>query len=230
MKLSIVIPVLNEAENLSKLLPYLKEHSSGKSTEIIVVDGGSTDASKNICLQYQVKYILSNMACRSIQMNLGAKHSDGEILYFVHADTVPPSTFVTDILEHFCLGYEMGCYRFKFDSKQILLKLNAYFTRFDKLWCRGGDQTFFITKQLFEQSGGYRDDHSIMEEYEYFTRMKPKHSFVIIPKSVTVSARKYDTNSYLRVQCANFLVFYMWKRKYPQEKLVQTYKKLLNYR
>lgn len=230
MKLSIIIPVLNEAENLSNLLPYLKKHSGKISTEIIVVDGGSTDNSANICLQNQVKYIQSKVACRSIQMNLGAKQSYGEILYFVHADTVPPSSFATDIIEQITLGYEMGCYRFKFDSKRLLLKLNAYFTRFDKLWCRGGDQTFFITKPLFQLSGGYRDDHSIMEEYEYFTRMQPQHSFVIIPKSVTVSARKYDTNSYLRVQFANFLVFNMWKRKYPQEKLVQTYKRLLNYR
>lgn len=230
MKLSIIIPVLNEAENLSKLLPYLKEHSGEISTEIIVVDGGSTDDSANICLQNQVKYIQSKVSCRSIQMNLGAKHSDGEILYFVHADTVPPSSFATDILEHIDLGFEMGCYRFKFDSKRLLLKLNAYFTRFDKLWCRGGDQTFFITKQLFEDSGAYQEDLKIMEEYEFIKRVKPDHSFVIMPKNVSVSARKYDTNSYIRVQIANFIVFNMWKRDYPQAKLVETYKKLLRYR
>lgn len=230
MKLSIIIPVLNEAENLIKLLPYLKEHPGKISNEIIVVDGGSTDNSANICLQNQVEYTQSKVGCRSSQMNLGAKYSEGEILYFVHADTIPPSTFVTDIIENIALGYKMGCYRFQFESNKILLKLNAYFTRFDKLWCRGGDQTLFITKPLFELYGGYRDDHSIMEEYEFIKRVKPNHSFIIMPKNVIVSARKYETNSYIRVKIANFLIFNMWKRNFPQAKLVETYKKLLWYR
>ena len=102
-KISIIIPVLNEAENIGGLLRYLTENSSSKNvSEIIIVDGGSTDRTvetvKNFTLS-DVK-LLSSKKGRAKQMNVGAKASTGNILYFLHADTFPPKDFDLLIIEN----------------------------------------------------------------------------------------------------------------------------------
>lgn len=100
-------------------------------------------------------------------------------------------------------------------------------TRFDRIMCRGGDQTLFITRSLFDRLGGYKDDYMIMEDYDLIERIQDITDFKIIQKDVTVSSRKYHNNGYLKVQIANFVVFMMYFLDYPQEKMVSTYKSLL---
>lgn len=163
-------------------------------------------------------------------MNTGAQLATGDILYFVHADVTIHPDYIQDILTSVNDGYGAGCYRYRFDSDKTLLKINAYFTRFPAIWCRGGDQTLFVTTKIFRQIGGYDDGMVIMEDYDIIKRVKRKHYFRIVPKDITVSARKYDTNSYLRVQFANFFVFSMYFWGVSQGKLVKAYSKILKYR
>jgi hypothetical protein len=152
-------------------------------------------------------------------MNCGANLAKGEILYFVHADTQIHTDYITDIQQAIIDGYHLGCYRYKFDSTHLLLKINAFFTRFPFIWCRGGDQTLFIQKKDFIKLGCFRYDFQIMEEYEFILRANKSLIFKIIPKNVIVSARKYKTNSYLRVQKANFILMRMFLRgKASQQK------------
>jgi len=225
--ISIIIPTYNEADNIGRLLEYLLAHRCDLIKEIIVVDGGSTDQTVDRSRQYEVEVLNSPHKGRASQMNYGASKSSGNILYFVHADTIPPSTFATDIVHELAAGYPLGCFRFLFDSPRKLLKVNSYFTRFDKIWCRGGDQTLFVKRQLFEELNGYRDDHKIMEEYDFIIRARKEVPFKIIPKDVIVSARKYDHNGYLRVQVANLVVFNMYRFGASQERMVKTYRRLL---
>jgi hypothetical protein len=108
-----------------------------------------------------------------------------------------------------------------------LLQLNGYFSRFDRLWCRGGDQTLFVSQSLFKQLKGYKESHLIMEEYDFIIRARQTHAFKIIPNEVLVSARKYEGRSFFKVQFANLIVFNMFRFGASQQRLVQTYKKLL---
>ncbi|MCY7291801.1 MAG: glycosyltransferase, partial [Ferruginibacter sp.] len=114
--ISIVIPVRNEAAHLPVLLNYLKT-VTGKNNiaEIIVSDGKSADDSVRIANLYGVKVVISDQAGRGQQMNAGAKNATGNILYFLHADSIPPMRFVDDILEKIHSGYDAGCYRLRFD-------------------------------------------------------------------------------------------------------------------
>lgn len=228
MQISIIVPTLNEQSNIEKLISHLLQAIEDSEHEIIVVDGGSSDKTVELVRQKGITCIHSKKG-RAIQMNTGAKAAKGNILYFVHADSIPPLSFVDDIKLYLKKGYPMGCYRFKLDSDSLLLKINSYFTRFDKEWCRGGDQTFYIKKDIFEEFGGYCEDHMIMEEYEFMRRARAKYPFKIMPKDTIVSARKYEHNSYLRVQLSNLIVFNMYRLGYSQETLFKTYRKLLKW-
>jgi hypothetical protein len=98
------------------------------------------------------------------------------------------------------------------------------------MWCRGGDQTLFVTRRLFDELGGYREEDVIMEEYYFIKRARERYPFKIIPKEVLVSARKYHMNGYFRVQIANLIAFNMFRFGFPQMRIAQTYRKLLQWR
>jgi len=229
MKLDIIIPTLNERENLIKIIPYLKENIS-LDTNVYVVDSvRSKDNSIEICLQHDIHYIKSNYACRSIQMNIGARASKGDCLLFLHADVVPPSQFQSHISNAINQGYKVGFFSYKFDSSSWLLKINSFFTRFDGMFAGGGDQCQFFTRDLFEKYNGYDEDCEIMEDFDMIKRLRNKNeSLTIIKDPAIVSARKYKNNSYLKVNFINLMTFMKFKNNVSSKELKLYYNKSLN--
>ncbi len=226
MNLSIIIPVLNEAARIGKLVTFLRTHSC-LTTQILVVDGGSTDETFQTAAAAGAQVISCTVCSRAAQMNIGARRAQGDVLYFIHADTYPPISFETDIQAALNGGFEMGCYRYRFDSPHLLLKINAYFNRFHWLWCQGGDKTFFIRREIFEKFEGYNEYYTIMEEYDFLRRTMPHHPLYIVPKYATVSARKYRQNGWLRVQLANMVVFNMFRLGAKPQRMKHIYRSLL---
>lgn len=224
--ISIIIPTLNESECVSKLVSYLLEYQDDTLLEIIVVDGQSSDDTVAIAEKAGAKVVVCKKRGRANQMNLGSQIAKGTILYFVHCDTFPPTTYLEDIQNAVRTGFPMGCFQTKFDTNRTLVKTNSWWSQFDFLFCRGGDQTLFVTKEVFDELNGYTE-MLIMEEYDFLIRARKKYPFKIIPTRVLVSARKYDNRSYVKVQFANAVVFNMYRFGASQERLVQTYKKLL---
>ena len=227
MKVSIIIPTYNEEKSIGKLLNYLNKYGDDRLAECIVVDGGSEDRTVEIVKNRQAICLSCEKKGRAAQMNMGYRHSSGDLLYFVHADSFPPETYLDDLFTAIKNGYPAGCYRFRFDSDRFLLKVNSYFTRFDRIMCRGGDQTLFITRSLFEKLGGFRSDFMIMEDYDLIQRIQKEAPFKIIPKDVLVSPRKYDNNQYLKVNFANFVIFMMYFFGARQQTMVSAYKNLI---
>ncbi len=227
MLLSIVIPTLNEEENITTLVPYLWQYGHRGNTEIIVVDAvKSTDNGCKVAEYCGAKVIKSEICCRAVQLNLGAQQAQGEILYFIHADVIPPETYYKDIIKAVQKGKDWGFFSYQFNSKKWLLKLNAYYTRFNGLFSGGGDQTLFIKKNIFNQVNGFREDYKIMEDFELTRRLKAQQfPFCIIKNDVLISARKYDKNSYIKVNLVNFWVFMLFLRGCAQDKIIQVYKK-----
>ncbi|MGB0839953.1 MAG: glycosyltransferase, partial [Chitinophagales bacterium] len=156
MTISIIIPTYNEAENIGKLCTHLVAIKTAAVVEIIVVDGGSEDDTLKITSNYDVLVLRSPEKGRAKQMNYAVTKAKGDILHFVHADTLPPKGCFDAIWKAVQEGFPTGRFTSTFDSSSLMLKINAYFTRFDRLWCKGGDQAIFITKAVFEQLGGYR--------------------------------------------------------------------------
>ena len=215
--LSIIIPVLNEAETIEILLIHLSENSSGENDmEIILVDGGSIDGTQKLIKNFIEKYsrpvrfqkpdrtfnihIIDSEKGRAKQMNNGAKLASGEILYFLHADSFPPKSFDTYIISEVKNGNPAGCFRMKFDNNHWWLKLAGWLTKFKWKGCRGGDQSQFITRTLFKEIRGFDEKYTIYEDNILITELYKRKKFVIIPHSLTTSARRYKEKGIWNLQ------------------------------
>lgn len=210
--ISIIIPVLNEAEHITELLYHLIDNASLNTIqEIIVVDGGSTDNTVSIIntLGLNIKVLHSEKG-RAKQMNIGAKASKGDILYFLHADSFPPNRYDHLILEEIKKGNNAGCFRLQFDSKHWWLRLASWLTKFSWRASRGGDQSQFITKVLFNDIGGYDENYIIYEDNILINELYKRKEFVVINHKLKTSARLYQKHGVWTLQY-HYLVIYIKK-------------------
>jgi len=220
---SIIIPVVNEENHLKKLLPLLV---NSEAKEVIVVDGGSNDNSKLIAKELGAK-VIDSPKSRAKQMNAGAKAAVENILYFVHADSIPPSSFHEDIKTHQDKNIPFGCFRSLFDTKNWFLRINSYFSRYKGMMFRGGGQTLWITKEFFQELNGYNESLKLMEEYDFIKRASQKADYKVIQKDVLVSTRTYDENGNFKTQFIYGLIMFGFFRGIDQDKLIKFGKRWL---
>ena len=214
--ISIVIPVLNEALNISRLLVHLNEKSAGGHiSEIIVVDGHSQDNTAALVKEFSKTssiaiQLIHSETGRAKQMNTGAKASIGSVLYFLHADSVPPQNFDSLIISEIKKQHLAGCFKMRFDSSHWWLALVSWATRFNWSICRGGDQSLFITKALFDEIGGFDQEYIIYEDQILTNQLYKRKQFVVIQHWIVTSARLYEKKGVWRVQY-HFLMIYLKK-------------------
>jgi len=250
-KISIIIPIFNEAETIVKLLQTLLDRMKYSNHEIVLVDGGSTDDTIEVVSNFISTFnrtqnehrkrcvdqlfgkeehaiyiqLFQSEKGRAKQMNFGAQKATGSILYFLHADTFPPKYFDAFILTKVKEGNQAGCFRLKFDYLHPVLIVSQFFTRFNKSWCRGGDQSLFVSKSLFQELNGFNEAYTIYEDCEFINRLYEQEQFTIIPKSVVTSARKYREQGTWKLQY-HFAVIHIKKSKgATPEELYDYYKK-----
>lgn len=244
-KISIIIPILNEAETIGSLLQHLLDNSSmQKVAEIIVVDGGSSDNSQVIIekilsgraqsrpnksfstpLEVTELKLINSEKGRAKQMNTGAKSAIGDILYFLHADSFPPKDFDKLIIAEVEKGNVAGCFRMQFDSNHWWLLCASWFTRFNWRASRGGDQSQFITKQLFDDIGGYDESFVIYEDNILIDELYARNQFVVIPKTLKTSARLYKKHGVWKLQYHFGMIYYKRWKGADADELFAYYKK-----
>lgn len=225
-KISIIVPVFNEVNCISRLVSHLENNVLHKELiEIIAVDGGSTDGSQDeIRTNSNIKLIQAEKG-RAIQMNAGAEAATGNIIYFLHCDSFPPKHFDQIINAAVQKGNQAGCFRMKFDYRHPVLMFSQWFSRFNHISCRGGDQSLFITKQLFEEIKGFDERFIIYEDNEIISRLYAKKQFVVIPDYVITSARRYQKNGVWRLQY-HFSIIHLKRRLgHSTASMLQYYKK-----
>lgn len=228
--LSVIVPAHNERENLVKLIPLLQDLNSSNEHEILVaLSSKNKDNSGEFLNANGVTFVKCQKKGRACQMNEAAAIAKGEVFVFLHADVIPPKTFFLDIETTIAKGFDAGFFSYQFDSDSFLLKINASFTTKDGIFTGGGDQCLFIKKVLFNALGQFDEEQVLMEDFEFFQRMK-KHKipYKIVHSDLIVSARKYQTNSYLRVNLSNLLLVVLFKLGCPSCKLKSLHNRLLN--
>ena len=211
--ISIIIPVLNEAANINRLLAHLIEKSAGGHiSEIIVVDGCSQENTAALVKEFSktstitIKLIHSDKG-RARQMNTGAKVSLGRVLYFLHADSLPPQNFDSLIISEIEKQQLAGCFKMRFDSNHWWLSLMSWATRFNWSICRGGDQSLFISKALFDEIGGFDQEYTIYEDQILTNQLYKRKQFVVIQHWIVTSARLYQKKGVWKVQYHFFMIY-----------------------
>jgi len=226
--ISVIIPTYNEATHIAPTIQTLWRHNEANLiTEIIIADGGSTDGTIEYGLSEGVRILSCPRKGRAAQMNHGAEAANSRILYFLHADTIPPVGFSNDILRAVQKGYNAGCYRLGFDHQHWFLRVHCWFTRFDFNCFRFGDQSLFIKKDIFSRCGGFCEKHMVLEDQEIMHRIRKKGKFIVIKKQVITSARKYLDNGIFKTQGIFYLIYAMYQLGFSQQRLLGTYRKLI---
>ena len=198
MRLAIVIPALDEAANLSRLLPELARDCPG--AEIVVVDGGSRDDTAAVVAGRPGPRLLASGRGRARQMNHGARQTVGDPLLFLHADTRLPAGAARAIARALDEpGVVGGRFDVRFDNERALFRVIAWFmnARSRASGICTGDQAIFVRRADFEAIGGY-PDIPLMEDIELSRRLKRRGELRALRLRVTTSARKWEREGPLR--------------------------------
>lgn len=221
--ISIIIPVLNEQENIAALADNLR---SG-NCEIIVVDGGSTDRTAELIQQYPHLTLVSSKPGRAIQLNRGAQQATGEILLFLHADTRLPRNFAEAIVALIHLpNTSAGAFKLSIENPTPAMRFICWCSNLrSRLWqLPYGDQAIFALKHNFFTLGMYPET-PIMEDYLFIQKAKKSGKVRILPQSVRTSGRRWRRLGVLRTTLINQLVILGHYFNVPTEKLVSLYRR-----
>jgi rSAM/selenodomain-associated transferase 2 len=194
--ISIIIPVYNEEGQVGRTMEMLG--SLEGDAEVIFVDGGSSDRTVEIV---EGRYtIIRGRAGRACQMNEGAKHAKGDLVLFLHCDTILESDALLE-LERIFLDGKTGASSFslRFDKRSPMLSLIAYLSnkRVDMFGVIFGDQGICVRRALFNDMGGF-EEIPIMEDLEFGTRLRKRTIVRRTGKSIVTSARRFENGGALR--------------------------------
>ena len=198
-KISIIIPTINEANNLPLLLSDLS--SIQKEGEIIIVDGGSEDKTIDIANIYGTKVYKSKEKNRGLQLDIGAKNSKGDWLLFLHADTRLIHNCFTKI-ESVLKGDKNSIYFFKFkiNDKKIIYRILEFLVNFRSKYLKQpyGDQGLIIHRSNYLENNGFRQI-PLMEDVDFLKRLKNKKDLKQLNLPIFISSRKWEkTNIFLQ--------------------------------
>lgn len=225
--ISVIIPAYNEEKQIGTAIGGLRENDlEGLVQEIIVADGGSSDNTVSVARAEGARIIPAPKG-RAKQMNAAAAAATAPVLYFLHADSIPPRGFSTAVANAYRKGIASGCFRLAFDHDHWFLKANSWFTRFDVNAVRFGDQSLFATSAAFQKSGGFREDLLMMEDQEIIHRLKEQGPFQVMDAAVITSARKYLDNGVYRMQGIFYMIWLLYYLGCPQNYLLKLHRKLI---
>ena len=203
--ISVVVPVLDEAETLAQALLPLQP-VRGRDVEVIVVDGGSRDGTR--CVAHPLcDRILDAPRGRARQMNAGAAAASGRVLLFLHADTRLPSGWVPMVRDALGnRGREWGRFDVRLDGAHPMLRIveHAMNLRSRLSGIATGDQAIFVTRNAFRQAGGF-PDIVLMEDVALSRALRMRSRPACLRVAVITSSRRWERNGIART------IVLMWR-------------------
>jgi rSAM/selenodomain-associated transferase 2 len=202
--ISLIIPTYNEAAHLAATLNSIAR--SRAKREVIVVDAGSSDATRCIAEKANHSVVLSPQRRRAFQMNLGARHAAGGVLLFLHADTVLPDSAL-DQIESFLVRAEIvgGGFKRRYDSNSWFLKTTCFLSglRTQSIGWFLGDQAIFVRRQTFEDLGGFRN-LDLFEDLDFSRRMAQTGRVITLSPPVICSPRRFKVRGEVLTTLSDF--------------------------
>ena len=222
--LSIIIPTLNEKDVLGKTLRRLQHR---KNCEVIVVDGGSRDTTLELAQKSGCRIITSPKG-RGRQMNLGAAEAQGEVLLFLHADTLLPENFPELIFAAVNRPFfAAGAFSLAINSPSKSLAVIAFLANLRSrfLHLPYGDQALFVPRSTFNAIRGF-PEIEIMEDFVFMQKIKKKGKIVILPEYATTSARRWRNMGIIRTTLINQLIVCSYSLGVPPSILARWYQRM----
>ncbi len=196
MKFSIIIPALNEEKTIQSCLIPLQALRS--KAEIIIVDGGSTDNTMHFTVGF-ADLVLSSEQGRARQMNTGAQQASGDVLMFLHADTLLPDHALALIAQHINSNQVWGRFDIRLHGRHYLLKIIASMMNWRSrlTGIATGDQVIFVTRQAFAKVGQY-PEIALMEDIALCKALKKISPPICLRAKVTSSGRRWEHNGIIK--------------------------------
>ena len=220
MNLSIIIPTLNEESSLGRTLASV----SGRAHEIIVVDGGSNDGTLEVAREHAF-VVLDSKRGRGIQQHTGACHAKGDVLLFLHADTLLSKGF--DIVIETTLSDPkviLGAFRLGHHPPSAFLNLVALMANLRSVFLKMpyGDQGLFMRRSDYFRVGGFKD-LPVMEDVDLVRRLNKMGRFKLVKARVRTSARRYDRNGVVYTTVRNWSLIIRYLLGQSPERLHRFY-------
>jgi rSAM/selenodomain-associated transferase 2 len=223
MKLSIIVPVFNEAPLLRPFLAHLRERAPG--AEIIVADGGSSDGTPDLAQGFCDQLVVSDRS-RATQMNAGARAARGDILWFLHVDAEVPLGCLDEI-ERIMDAPRVagGFFRIRLPQDPVY-RLTDTFAHYAGilLRMRCGDHGIFCRRTAFFEISGF-PEVPLMEDVEFFRRLHRVGRVTYSHKRIRASSRRYETIGRLRLTIAYGFIATLYNFGVPLSKLASIYKR-----
>lgn len=220
--LSIIVPIYNEERVINRLIDQLRPLR--EACEVILVDGGSTDGTL-ACVDDTFTLIRAPKG-RGSQLNAGARAATGEVLLFLHADSVLPPDPVGEV-ERVMRTHRVGCFGVRFEPSSPLMRICAALSNF-RCYVRRimfGDQGIFMERSLFFEMGGF-PELPLMEDYELSLRLRARgFRLGATRRRVITSARRYGVTSASRLRTMRLMVRLrrMYRAGVPVQEIARLY-------
>ncbi len=222
-KVSVIIPTLNESTNVVACIASVKKALKNDLHEIIVVDGGSEDNTTELAEYFGAKTIPSKKG-RGNQMAKGAKEATGDLLFFVHADTVVAEKTGRKVRRFFSKPTNKICtLRLRFLTRNPAYKLLGWATRLDGTMFSYGDQGIIVRRTFYDQIGGM-PEQVLFEDVEFFSRARREARVSSLRAKIYVSNRRFKRNGMIRELGHNTWLSYRYKRGDSPDSLAKRYK------
>ncbi len=222
---SIIIPVWNEAVCIEKTLGVLQRAIGNRAVELLAVDGGSTDGTPDLVALFpEVLLLHSPRRGRALQMNYGAARANGQILLFLHADTLMSRTAFKCFWSYINKKRPpmAGAFRMQFDVPGWCYELLGWATHWNSTWTTYGDQGLFVDRDTFFAVGGF-PDQPLLEDVAIQHELRRRTSFVKLPASVITSARRFQRRGRTRQLIRNGIILLAYRLGVSPQRLAAWY-------